>query len=94
MNDQITVFINGEEKSYMDGTSYLAAAKEYQKQYAHDIVLATVDGKLKELNKRMANGERITFVTVADPMGFSSEGDPSGGRRGAGGPRLDPFCGQ
>lgn len=72
MNDQITVFINGEEKSYMDGTSYLAAAKEYQKQYAHDIVLATVDGKLKELNKRMANGERITFVTVADPMGFSA----------------------
>nr|WP_302592243.1 nucleoside kinase [uncultured Marvinbryantia sp.] len=72
MNDQITVFINGEEKSYMDGTSYLAAAKEYQKQYAHDIVLATVDGKLKELNKRMANGERITFVTVADSMGFSA----------------------
>lgn len=72
MNDQITVFINGEEKSYMDGTSYLAAAKEYQKQYAHDIVLATVDGKLKELNKRMANGEQITFVTVADSMGFSA----------------------
>lgn len=72
MNDQITVFINGEEKSYMDGTSYLAAAKEYQKEYAHDIVLATVDGKLKELNKRMGNGEHITFVTVADPMGFSA----------------------
>lgn len=72
MNDQITVIINGEERSYMDGTSYLAAAKEYQKQYAHDIVLATVDGKLKELNKRMANGESITFLTVADRMGFSA----------------------
>lgn len=72
MNDQITVIINGEERSYTDGTSYLAAAKEYQKQYAHDIVLATVDGKLKELNKRMANGESITFLTVADRMGFSA----------------------
>ncbi len=72
MNDQITVIINGKEKSYMDGTSYLAAAKEYQKEYAHDIVLAIVDGKLKELNKRMGNGESITFVTVADPMGFSA----------------------
>lgn len=72
MNDQIQVIINGEEKSYMDGASYLAAAKEYQKEYAHDIVLATVDGKLRELNKRMGNGENITFLTVADLAGFSA----------------------
>lgn len=71
MKDQITVTINGIERSYPHGTSYLAAAKEYQKEYAQDIVLATVNGKLRELNKRMSEGEEISFLTVSDKVGFS-----------------------
>lgn len=72
MEDQIMVIIDGVEKTYPYGTSYLAAAKEFQKDYAHDIVLASVNGKLKELNKRMADGEKISFQTVSDPAGFSA----------------------
>lgn len=72
MKDQISVTINGITRQYPDGTSYLAAAKEYQREYAHDIVLAVVDGKLRELNKRMSDGESISFLTVADPVGFSA----------------------
>ncbi len=71
MKDQMSVTINGVKKTYRDGTSYLAAAKEHQKEYPCDIVLAVVNGKLRELNKHMSDGETISFLTVADPVGFS-----------------------
>ncbi len=72
MEDWIRVRVNGAQKTYPIDTSYLSAAKEHQKEYAHEIVLALVNGKLKELNKRMSDGEEITFLTIADPAGFSA----------------------
>lgn len=72
MEHEIRVIINGTEKSYPDRTSYLAAAREHQKDYPYDIVLATVNGKLQELNKPMHDGETVTFLTVADKAGFSA----------------------
>lgn len=72
MRDQIRVVINGQERIYPEGTSYLAAAKEYQKDYPCDIVLAVVDGKIRELNKQMSDGEELVFLTVADKIGFEA----------------------
>ncbi|MDO5538501.1 MAG: nucleoside kinase [Eubacteriales bacterium] len=72
MDNQIRVKINEEERVYPEGTAYLVAAKEYQKDYSSDIVLAMINGKLQELNKKMKNGDNISFVTVADKPGFEA----------------------
>jgi len=72
MEHQIRVTINGQERTYPEGTAYLVAAKEYQKDYPYDIVLARVDKKLQELNKRMRDGVDISFLTVADKPGFDA----------------------
>lgn len=72
MDNQIQVKINGEERAYPEGTAYLVAAKEYQKDYPCDIVLAIINGKLQELNKKMKNGDNISFLTVADKPGFEA----------------------
>ena len=47
------VKIHDEIRQYEAGTTYLEIAKEYQKEYSHDIVLVTVDGKLQELHKKV-----------------------------------------
>ena len=41
-------------------------AKEQQKNYQDDIILAMVDGKLRELSKEADPDSEISFVTVAD----------------------------
>ena len=43
------VQIDGEERSFPAGTTYLQIAGEYQERYPHDIVLVYVNGKLQEL---------------------------------------------
>ncbi len=66
------VSICGVKKEYPEQTTYQELAKEYQKDYANDIVLVNVNGKLQELHKRMKAGSKITFVTTADAAGMSS----------------------
>lgn len=46
------VKVNGIEKTYPEGTTYLEIAKEFQDQYENDILLVRVNGKLRELEKR------------------------------------------
>ena len=46
------VKIGDQVREYENGTAYLEIAKEYQKQYPYDIMLASVNGKLAELNKK------------------------------------------
>mgnify|MGYP000872452811 CR=1 FL=1 len=44
------VKIKNEVKEYEAGITYHDIAKEYQKDYEHEIVLVFVDGKLQELH--------------------------------------------
>ena len=63
------VKIKNEVKEYEAGITYHDIAKEYQKDYEHEIVLVFVDGKLQELHKRLKKDCEISFVTTADPIG-------------------------
>ncbi|MEY8337085.1 nucleoside kinase [Lachnospiraceae bacterium 62-35] len=65
----ITVTVNGEKKTYENGTTLLQAAGEYQSMYKEDILLASVDGKLRELWKKMKDKTSITFLTGMDKPG-------------------------
>ena len=66
----LQVKIDGKEKTYREGTRYLDAAQEFQKYADSRIVLASVNGRLKELTKKMKDGEEICLLTLKDKNGF------------------------
>ena len=58
--------VNGIEKTYPEGTTYLEIAKEFQDQYENDILLVRVNGKIRELEKTLAGDSEISFITAKD----------------------------
>ena len=68
--NMLQVKINGKEKTYREGTRYLDIALEFQKEEDSKIVLASVNGKLKELKKKVKEGDHVTFLTLKDKNGF------------------------
>ena len=68
----ITVTINGEKREYEAGTSYETIARDYQEQYSSQIALVTVNGKIRELFKKLKKDCEISFFTVSDGIGHKS----------------------
>ncbi|HBA70309.1 MAG TPA: nucleoside kinase [Lachnospiraceae bacterium] len=68
----VTVTINGEKKEYEEGTTYETIVKEYQAQYNNRIALVTVNGKIRELFKKVKKDCEISFFTVSDPIGHKA----------------------
>ncbi|WP_347559688.1 nucleoside kinase [Clostridium sp. AM58-1XD] len=68
----ISVTVNGEPRTYEEGAALLEAAREFQDRYEDDILLASVDGKLRELWKKMKDGSNITFLTKQDKPGVQT----------------------
>lgn len=66
----ITIYCRDHTYRYAADTRYLELARQVQKEYPHQIILAEADGRLQELNKYMKDGARVTFVTTADPVGI------------------------
>lgn len=65
----VTLSIDGEERQYAYGTSFLAIAQEYQEKYKDDIVLVLYNNRLRELNKSAKKDGTLTFLTTADKTG-------------------------
>ena len=63
------VQIDGEERSFPAGTTYLQIAGDYQERYPHDIVLVYVNGKLQELGKKLKKDCALHFVTTGETIG-------------------------
>ena len=68
----VNVIINGERKEYEAGTTLLTIANEYQEQYPYDIVLAFVNGKLRELHKQVMEDCQVSFVTTKEKPGMQT----------------------
>ena len=66
------VKVNGIERSYPEGTTYLEIAKEFQDQYENDILLVRVNGKLRELEKTLAGDSEISFITAKENAGYKT----------------------
>ncbi len=64
-----TVKVGNETKKYKNGTPYSVIADDFKDMYRDDIVLARVNGDLRELNKKLYGDSEISFVTVSDPAG-------------------------
>ncbi len=58
-----------EEALVQEKMTLAELAAEYQDAYADEIILAKVNGKLRELNKQISEPCEIRFVTVADRDG-------------------------
>ena len=65
----VTVTIQGEPKQVAQGTSYETIAAEYQPQYNGEIALVTVNGKIRELFKKVTKDCRVEFFTLRDSVG-------------------------
>ena len=57
--EKMKLTICGEEKEYEKGTQFVQIAEEYQERYADDIVLVSVNNRLRELHKKVKKAESI-----------------------------------
>ena len=70
MEQYVNVEINQEVKQYKAGTTLLEIAKEYQKDYPYDIILAYRNDRLRELFKTVEEDCKVSFVTTKDDPGY------------------------
>lgn len=68
----VEVLINQEARQYEEHTTYLQIAREYQKYYSDDIILAMVNYKLTELKAEIKDGAKIEFLTTNTREGMQS----------------------
>ena len=68
----VTIRIAGEEKLYEDGIKYEIIAQEYQNNYTSPIALVTVNGKIRELMKRVDRDCELDFITYSDMIGHKT----------------------
>ena len=65
----VTITIHGEQKQVQQGTTYEAIAEEYQEAYGGTIALVAVDGKIRELFRKVVKDCEIGFFTLKDEIG-------------------------
>lgn len=66
------VTIDGVAKEYPVGTTYQEIAKEYQPRYENDILLVSINGKLRELHKKVQFDCNLHFFTGKDQPGIQT----------------------
>lgn len=62
--------ILGKEREYQEGTTLFTISKELEAEYTHPILLAMVNGRLKELRKSPKDGDVVEFITMASETGI------------------------
>ncbi|MDE6320125.1 MAG: nucleoside kinase, partial [Lachnospiraceae bacterium] len=68
----VTIRIDGKEYFYEDGIKYEVIAEEHQNDYVSQIALVTVNGKIRELMKRVDRDCDLTFITCGDAIGHKT----------------------
>ncbi len=63
------LIIQGEEREFPEGTTFLEIAQQYQPEFEDDIVLALYNNKLQELLKKVPGDGKLFFVTTRDNAG-------------------------
>ena len=66
------VTIQGETKEYPEGIPYSEIVKEYEGAGDAPVILVLVDGRLRELHKRLKGDCTIEYVTTSDPIGHQT----------------------
>ncbi len=66
----LKVKIDGAVREYAYGTPYHAIAEEFQKDVDDDILLVSVNGRLRELDKVLTEDAEVRFLTARDKAGY------------------------
>ena len=66
------VTIDGEKRECGTDVRFLDIAREYQEKYEDDILLVSVDGKLKELHKTVKEDCGLKFITAREKPGMQT----------------------
>lgn len=66
------VTVEGQLREYEEGVLLMDVAEEFQPQFEHDILLAFVNGKLRELHKKVKPDMKIHFLTGKDRPGIQT----------------------
>lgn len=72
MEAVIKCVVDDQVREYEKGTTLLTISKDFQKDYDDDIILAYVDGKLRELIKPVTKDCKICFLTTKDDVGHKT----------------------
>lgn len=64
-----TVTIRGEKREYPQGTTYEAIAADFQDAYSENVAAAVVNGKIRELFKKVTRDCTLDFFTLRDSVG-------------------------
>ena len=67
----IQLKIDTQTKEYSEDVTWQVVAEEYQKEYADEILLVQVNGKLQELQEKIREGE-VQFITARQKPGISA----------------------
>lgn len=67
----IQLKIDTQIKTYSEDVIWQVVAEEYQKEYADEILLVQVNGKLQELQEKIREGE-VQFITARQKPGISA----------------------
>lgn len=67
----IQLKIDTQIKTYSGDVTWQVVAEEYQKEYADEILLVQVNGKLQELQEKIREGE-VQFITARQKPGISA----------------------
>ena len=67
----IQLKIDTQIKTYSEDVTWQVVAEEYQKEYADEILLVQVNGKLQELQEKIREGE-VRFITARQKPGISA----------------------
>lgn len=68
----VTVTIHGEKREVEQGTSFEEIAAAYQKDYDGMIAVVTVNGKIRELFKKVTKDCTVDFFTLKDAVGYKT----------------------
>lgn len=66
------ITVRGEKREYPQGTTYETIAADYQEVYDGMIAVAVVNGKIRELFKKVTKDCTLDFFTVRDDVGHKT----------------------
>lgn len=68
----VTVTIHGEARQFAQGTTYETIAADYEKEYDGMIALVSVNGRIRELFKKVTKDCTVDFFTLKDDVGYKT----------------------
>lgn len=71
-SNQIQVNVLGDIYEYPQGTTLQKIGEDFQTRYPHMIIMARVNGKLRELNYVIPPDADVEFITIGDKVGEQS----------------------